>query len=344
MKKIWIDLDNSPHVLFFNPIIKELKAREIEVAITSRNYAQVTDLADLFGIDHKRIGKHYGKNKLMKIFGLGIRTLQMIPFYLKEKPNLVLSHGSRAMHIVATIFKIPIIGATDYEFTQHLPFVKKRAMILPEVIPDEATKGFAEEIIRYPGIKEDVYVPEFEPDIHSLDSLKLIEDDIVISIRPPATAAHYHTEKSDVLFNEVINHLMDNKNTKAIILSRTSTQEEEIKAKYKHFIDGGQIIIPDKVFNGLDLIWHSDLVISGGGTMIREAAALDVPAYSIFGGEKGAVDRYLEESGRLILISQIDDVRSKIILKKRTKPEKFDPGSRKTLNKIVDEIEKILNE
>jgi len=344
MKKIWIDLDNSPHVLFFNPIIKELNNRRIQVALTSRNYAQVTELADLFGLKHKRIGRHYGKHKLMKLIGLIIRAFQMIPFYLKEKPDLVLSHGSRSMHIVATIFGIPIIGATDYEYTRHLPFVRKKAMILPEVIPDEATKGFAEKIIWYPGIKEDVYVPDFKPDSNALQSLGLTEEDIVVSIRPPATAAHYHTEKSDELFNAVIHYLMDNPKTKVIILSRTDNQANEIKLKYKEFVDRRQLIMPQQVFNGLDLIWHSDLVISGGGTMIREAAALGVPAYSIFGGKKGAVDRYLEESGRITLISNINEVKSKIKLVYRNKSHDFVGKSNETLKVIVDEVEKILNE
>jgi predicted glycosyltransferase len=46
----------------------------------------------------------------------------------------------------------------------------------------------------------------------------------------------------------------------------------------------------------LNLIWYSDLVISGGGTMNREAAALGVPVYSIFLGKSGAVDRYLSST------------------------------------------------
>jgi hypothetical protein len=343
-KKIWIDLDNSPHVLFFNPIIQELKRRGIEVVISSRDYAQVTELADLFGIKHTRIGHHYGKNKAIKLIGLLIRTAQLIPFYLKEKPDAVFSHGSRSMHIVAKIFGKPIIGATDYEHTQHLPFVIPLAMILPEVIPDEASKGFAKRIIKYPGIKEDVYVPFFKPDPHELNFLKLNSNDVVVSIRPPATAAHYHTQKSDELFDAVINHLLENPEVKIIMVCRTSEQENEIRNKWMKVIEQGKIILPAKIVNGLNLIWHSDLVISGGGTMIREAAALGVPAYSIFGGKKGAVDKYLEEKGRLTLIEEKEEIKSKIILKKRNNlfSENINPS--KALLTIADEVEKILNE
>ncbi len=343
MKKIWIDLDNSPHVLFFNPIIKELRNRGIQVVITSRNYAQVTKLADLFGIDHKKIGHHYGKYKFIKLFGLIIRALQMIPFYLKEKPDMVLSHGSRSMHLVAKLFGVPIVASTDYEHATHLPFIDLRAIILPELLPADAFKNSAKEIRRYPGIKEDVYVPDFVPDKHALDFLNLEEDDIIISMRPPATAAHYHTLKSDELFNATVEYLVKAPVIKVIIVSRTDEQKKEITEKWKKHIDAGKLILPEKVINGLDLIWHSDLVISGGGTMIREAATLGVPAHSIFGGKQGAVDRYLEESGRLKLIRKIDEIKTEIVLTKREKSNKLSRVSKETLNAFVDEVTNIVN-
>ena len=53
-------------------------------------------------------------------------------------------------------------------------------------------------------------------------------------------------------------------------------------------------------------------MISGGGTMNREAAALGVPVYSIFRGKIGAVDSYLADQGRLVLLETVEDVRTKI--------------------------------
>jgi hypothetical protein len=69
--------------------------------------------------------------------------------------------------------------------------------------------------------------------------------------------------------------------------------------------------------DGLNLIWYSDLVISGGGTMNREAAALGVPVYSIFRGKIGAVDHYLAANGRLVLLEKVEDIYSKIVLQRR---------------------------
>ena len=62
-KVIWIDMDNSPHVPFFAPIIEELVERGYKVKISVRDYSQTILLADLYNFEYDTIGKHYGKNK-----------------------------------------------------------------------------------------------------------------------------------------------------------------------------------------------------------------------------------------------------------------------------------------
>jgi len=103
------------------------------------------------------------------------------------------------------------------------------------------------------------------------------------------------------------------------------------------------VVIPDKVVDGLNLLWHSDLVVSGGGTMNREAAALGVPVYSIFRGKIGAVDRYLSENGRLCLLTSTEDVRNKIVVEKRTRPNKKKEINSDALDAIMDAIFGLIN-
>ena len=100
-------------------------------------------------------------------------------------------------------------------------------------------------------------------------------------------------------------------------------------------------MIPDHVVDGLNLIWFSDLVVSGGGTMNREAAALGVPVYSIFRGKIGAVDRHLQKEGRLILIESVEDTQKKIVLKRRQKSGQKICNERPALQAIVDGIREI---
>ena len=95
--------------------------------------------------------------------------------------------------------------------------------------------------------------------------------------------------------------------------------------------------------DGLNLIWHSDLVVSGGGTMNREAAALGVPVYSIFRGKLGAVDKYLSEKGRLVLIETVADVKFKIRTIKRDK-QMTHKTDKLVLNQIIHAIEEVITE
>jgi predicted glycosyltransferase len=336
-KKIWIDLDNSPHVPFFAPIAKELEDRGYSVLITARDCFQVCELADLLKLQCHRIGRHYGKNKLLKLAGLGTRALQLAPTVLSEKPDLALSHGSRAQLLLATLLRVPSIVAMDYEFARGLMLMKPSWIMIPEAL-SESTIEFKGRILKYPGIKEDVYVPKFKPDPRIRTDLGLNGDDLVVTVRPPANEAHYHNPESDALFDTVISLLSDRPNTKVVLLPRNQRQEIFVRKAWPNLFAAGKMMVPMHAVDGLNLIWHSDLVISGGGTMNREAAALGVPVYSIFRGKIGAVDRYLARTGRLVLVESIDDVRTKIILNRRQQPAEPERQASRALRKILDNV------
>jgi len=342
-KLIWIDLDNSPHVLFFNPIISELKRRGINVIITARDYAQVIELCKIFNIEYIQIGRHSGKSKIRKLLGLIIRAFHLVRVILKEKPDLALSHGSRCQILAAKMMGIQSATAIDYEYTEHIPFLTPDILFIPQIINHEIFNLNSMRIIKYPGIKEDVYVPYFKPDPKFRNSVKFNVDNIVITIRPPATLAHYHTLKSDELFDELLRFLAKTEGIVVILTPRTEEQANELRNKWKNEFRLEKFNIPAKVINGLDLIWISDLVVSGGGTMIREAAALGVPAYSIFGGEPGAVDRFLENSGRLTFIRNSNDLTIKMEVVKRNQNKFSDDYHSPTLIFIADELEGVLS-
>jgi predicted glycosyltransferase len=91
----------------------------------------------------------------------------------------------------------------------------------------------------------------------------------------------------------------------------------------------------------LSLVWNADLVVSGGGTMNREAAALGVPVYSIFCGRLGAVDRELSAQRRLTLIADPGELRDKLVVAKRPKTPSCSSDTDSTLHAIVDHIVRI---
>jgi predicted glycosyltransferase len=316
-KKIWIDLDNSPHVPFFIPIIDELRKRGLEVVLTARDSYQVCELLKFHGISCRVIGSHWGKNRALKILGTFYRAFRLLPMIIKERPQLAVSHGSRAQQLSSFLLGVPTLLITDYEFVAKLGLLKPDWLFIPHFMTHTSKDDAKKQIIRYPGLKEDVYVPRFSPDRSLRGQLGLTPAEIVVTVRPPATEAHYHNAEAEVLFKAALDMMKARPDVRIVLLPRNERQAKALRDEWGATIATGKILIPEHVVDGLNLIWFSDLVISGGGTMNREAAALGVPVYSIFRGRIGEVDQYLASSGRLTLIESVEDVKSKIVLEKR---------------------------
>jgi len=337
-RTIWIDLDNSPHVPFFRPIIQQLEIRGYQVLLTARDCFQVCGLADQLHLNCKPIGRHYGKHPGMKLLGLGIRTLQLLPLALRARPALAVSHGSRSQLVAAKLLGIPTLQIVDYEFTKIWAVVHPNWAMTPTMIPSEAMKLREDRILKYPGIKEDVYVASFLPRDGVRQELGIAESEILVTMRPPASEAHYHNPESDKLFQATIAHLAPMPGVRIVVLPRTPKQGQEISAAWAELCSSRKLFIPRHVVDGLNLIWHSDLVISGGGTMNREAAALGVPVYSIFRGTIGAVDQYLAANSRLVLLESPADLTTKLSVRHRNRGAHPNTAGQSTLEAVTKNI------
>lgn len=316
-KKIWIDLDNSPHVPFFLPIIDGLENAGHRVFLTARDSYQVCELLRLHDLRCRVVGRHYGKRQILKLLGTGLRALQLLPLVMQERPDLAVSHGSRGQFLIASLLRIPTIIMFDYEFVNATGFLRPDWLFVPEVIPAERLSQRPDHVFRYPGLKEDVYVPRFKPDPGVRNFLGVNKDELMVTVRPPATEAHYHNPEGEQFLAECLQFLLEQPTTRVVLLPRNEKQATFLRSRWTRAIEEGRFIIPENAVDGLNLIWNSDLVISGGGTMNREATALGVPVYSIFRGRLGAVDQYLAETGRLTVIERLEDIRTKIILQRR---------------------------
>ncbi len=217
-----------------------------------------------------------------------------------------------------------------------------RWVIVPDSLFGHKFPVKANRVRLFRGIKEDVYVPEFKPDLSFLDELGLRHDETIVTVRPPASEAHYHNPESDVLLVELMSRICRMPGVRAVLLPRNHEQELALRANYPEWFKDSKTVVPPRAVDGLDLIWNSDLVVSGGGTMNREAAALGVPVYSIFRGKTAAVDRRLEQEGRLTLIRSTEEVRTRIHFTRRDKSRLPDNKPRPALDDIVNYIEEII--
>jgi predicted glycosyltransferase len=231
----------------------------------------------------------------------------------------------------------------DYEFAETPLLLRPRWEIVPDVLFNESLQCKNRQRIRtYQGIKEDVYAPEFKPEPSLREELHLNGDNVIVTVRPPANEAHYHNPESEAFFVEFMNRLCGTAGAKAVLLPRNKAQEAQIRSGWPQWFADSKVVIPARAVDGLNLLWHSDLVVSGGGTMNREAAALGVPVYSIFRGRIGAVDRQLQREGKLTLIERIEDVQTRIRLESRKKEAQLEAKPRQALQDIVSHVQEII--
>jgi predicted glycosyltransferase len=297
--RIWVDMSAPAHVLVLRPIIERLRAEGHAVEITSRDYAQTQALLDLHGMPHTPIGQHGGASRLQKAYRLGARSAGMLRFGRGRDFDLALAHGSNDLAIAARGLGIAEANMHDYEYavTQHRIGCRlARRVLFPDSVPAERLRRFgvtAEKLFAYPGLKEEYYLYDFEPDLEALTRLGVETDRVVVIVRPPPDVSLYH-RKSNPLFPKVLDRLGNDAGVHAVVLPRTQAQRE--------FITGlslPSLIVPEGAVEAQSLVALADLVVSAGGTMNREAAALGTPVYTTYGGRLGGVDEALIRSGRL---------------------------------------------
>lgn len=339
--RLWIDLGNSPHVPFFRALSREFEMRGHEIIWTARDYAQTVELANIAGLDPTVFGTHGGKNIVSKGLRFVSRVLELLRWARGRKIDLVISHSSQEPLVVARILGIRSVNIMDYEHHpgNHLSFRMAKRVIVPEVFPIAALRrfGVAEaKVRRFVGIKEDVYLSDFEPNETFSDELLALgvsHDDILVIVRPHAPEALYHRGVANQLLSAALDKFAATSGCKVILLPRKQSQGDKLRAEHPN----ANIIVP-AALDGANLIAAADLVISGGGTMNREAAALGVPVATIFAGKPAAIDEYLISENRMIKIESIADLGSLTLQKKPIrKPRREHKVRKQVADLILDE-------
>jgi uncharacterized protein len=347
---VWIDLDNSPHVPLFAPIVRRLRELGIEVLLTARDHSQTVELLTLHELRRSStvIGVHAGSNKFRKLFGTLKRARGLASLVRKSRLDVkvAVSHGSRSMVLAAKFLRIPIITAYDYEFTETKVFnLLSDRVLVPEKIPVAALDAIGlnpRKRVTYKGYKEEIYLRGFVPDpgfwnqFAARNNLSIADDEVLVVVRPPADSANYHSPESDDLFNALLNRISTETGATAIVVPRTSEQGAAVRQSAAACRSDGRIVILDSAQNGLDLVWHADILVSGGGTMNREAALLGVPVYSIFAGRQGALDADMERRGLIKFIRSPEDVKNIKFIKRVLSEKPSDLGHGNLQDKIIE--------
>jgi predicted glycosyltransferase len=328
-RRIWVDLTNSPHVLFFRPILRRFSDAGVEWTVTARDFAQTLGLLERFGIPHTVIGRHGGASLRGKSLGLVRRSGALTRFGRGRGFSQAVSHGSNDLAVAARLLRIHGTVLHDFEGAEGMHRINFRLadkVMLPDVIPFESLARLGLDRRRYRpyhGLKEQVTLADFEPDEGVADELGLDRSRPIAVLRPPATMSLYHRGLHNKLFDEVLEGLLGG-DVQVVLLPRTTDQGAALA-------DRPGVTVPAAPVDGPSLIWIADAVISAGGTMNREAALLGVPTWTTFAGELGAVDRALVAEGRLRILERPEDV----VITKRTPPA---PAFEAIADAVTEEI------
>jgi uncharacterized protein len=294
--RVWVDLANSPHVPLLIPVISRLRADGHEVVLSVRDHAQTLGLARRSWGDFTVIGGPSPPGRLAKGRAIARRAEALRRFALARKPTVAFSHGSYAQLLAARLLGLPAVTMMDYEHqpANHLSFRLAGEVIVPGVFPAGALRrcgaGRAR-VVRYPGVKEELYLGSLHPDHTVLDELGLDPDRVIAVLRPPPEGALYHRMPND-RFEQILALAAADAGVQTVLLPRTQEQRSRYAAH-------PGLCLPDRPVDGSSLLALADLVVGGGGTMNREAAVLGTPTYTVFASRLGAVDAELIRSGRM---------------------------------------------
>jgi uncharacterized protein len=293
----------SAHVLVFRPLIRILRERGAEVEVTARRYAQTLELLELHGIEATVFGQHGGRSRLAKARAMARRLGALQRWAKGRRFDVALTHGSHELTVTAKRLGIPSTTTFDYEFAwlQHqLGCRTATRVVVPEAIPPERLERYGAKppkLRRYEGLKEEYYLSDFEPDRAAADALSLDRDRMLVVVRTPPDVSLYH-RRENPLFPQLLDRLGRQEDLQAVVLPRTTEQGDYVRS-----LQLPSLVVPGRAVDAQSLIGLSDLVVSAGGTMNREAAALGVPVYTTFGGRLGGVDEELIRQGRLVRIT-----------------------------------------
>jgi predicted glycosyltransferase len=299
--KVWIDVTASAHVLVFRPLIELMRGRGDTVELTARDYAQTLQLLELHGLTADAvIGRHGGRSRSRKAAAMALRLGALEHWARPRGFDVALAHGSHELTLTARLLGIPSSTTFDYEFAwlQHqLGCRAATKVVVPAAIPPERLERYGArppKLLRYPGLKEEYYLSDFEADAGVLHGWGVDPDRVLVVLRPPPDVALYHRH-SNPLFPLTLRYLGAREDVHAVVLPRTEEQREYVRS-----LALPSVILPERAVDAQSLIALADVVVSAGGTMNREAAALGVPVYTTFGGRLGGVDEELVRAGRLI--------------------------------------------
>ncbi|HEY5386546.1 MAG TPA: DUF354 domain-containing protein [Thermoleophilia bacterium] len=310
--RIWVDITDASHVVFFAPIVRRLEDAGHTVTITARRFVGADLVLRRYGLGGVLTTGHRGGSLGTRAVGLVNRTAQLLGSASSGRFDVAAGSHASDFALTAWTLGIPQLTFLDDERLRRGNAVNVRLVdevAVPEAIPPAAlaTLGASpEKLFRYPGFKEEYYLHDFSPDARALASLGVDRRRVVGVVRPtrPARGAGGMASEEETKLGGIVRELAGRRNVTLVLVARNAGQRARFLA---HGLPG--LIAPEgPVLDGVSLIAAADFQLGAGGVMAREAAALGTPAYTVSLRPAAAVDAALLAEGRLHRAESAGDI------------------------------------
>lgn len=295
--RAWLDILTPKQVLFFGPVIEELKASGAEVLATSRAYREVAPVAEQAGVELAYVGERGNRGSEEQLLASTRRQEAIIPMVKDFRPQVAVSLASAVCARVAYGLRIRHIAVNDSphsEVAGRLSVPLSYRLLCPWVIPYKAWQPFGikpEQVTTYRALDPAAWLKR-DPAPGPVP--KLDRSRKTVTVRVQESDAPYLAEADVGWIDDVLTGLFDAfPDANHVALCRYDYQVEDIRNRY-----GSRWTVPDDVVSGRGLLAATDLFVGMGGTMTAEAALMGVPAISAFQGSL-YTDRYLRSVGLL---------------------------------------------
>ena len=346
MKKvIWFDTLTPKQTMLFLAIGKVLNSLGFETIYTTREHDYIHDIFRENNIQAKSMGVYGGSTLEGKLVASVNRMLELTEYIASYQDQIIcaISFSSPDASRVAFGLGIPLILFNDTAHSKpvgKLTFSLARYLITPSCINKKAfiELGANPKIIHhYEGVDEVEYMSEVNYNEFLKKRQEAKEkDNSYLVFRPEESFASYMEDKESKPYLEILQYLIEKHKGEIMVFPRYPEQKQIILEKFE-----GQIVVPSNGFHFLELLSNAEMVITGGGTMGREAALLGVPSLTYFWRHLEP-QTFIEKRGFPSYSVQSIHEAKKIIDKLCLSPESYFVNTRDLLSKLEKPSDKLV--
>ena len=310
--RIWVDITDASAVVFFAPVVRRLEDAGHTVTLTARRFAGADLVLKRYGLGGLLTTQHRGGSLGTRAVGLVNRTAQLLGSAASGRFDVACGSHASDFVLTAWTLAVPQMTFLDPDRLGRSNLVNVRLVdevAVPEAVPLSALTHLGaarDKVFRYAGFKEEYYLHDAEPDPDALARLGIERRRIAGVVRPAAPKmrlpAGQPAPSDEALLTDLLTVLAGRRNVTLVVVARDEAQRQRMLA-----LGLPGVLVPDGPVDGVGLMAAADFVVGLGGVMLREAAALGTPAYTL-SRSAGPIEASLLADGRLRRVAGAEEI------------------------------------